>query len=81
MAVLKPTTADPMSGILPRPLTEEGRPRVRGKFIVVGGQKPNILGMTYGPFRTNVQGSQYHTPIETRPVHSELSLVLQPQLW
>jgi GT2 family glycosyltransferase len=35
---------------------------VRGKFIFVGDEKLYIRGVTYGPFRTNGEGSQYHTP-------------------
>jgi glycosyltransferase involved in cell wall biosynthesis len=35
---------------------------VRGKFISVGDQKLYIRGVTYGPFRTNDGGSEYHTP-------------------
>ncbi len=63
MAVPEPTSTDPTFGVPPGPLSAEGRPRVRGKFISVGEQKLYIRGVTYGPFRTNDGGSQYHTPI------------------
>jgi len=35
---------------------------VRGKFIFVRDQKFYIRGATYGPFRADGAGSQYHTP-------------------
>jgi GT2 family glycosyltransferase len=54
--------ADPTTGILPASPAEEGRPRVRGKFIFVRDQKLYIRGVTYGPFRADEAGGQYHTP-------------------
>lgn len=62
MAEPESTSTDPTSGVLPGPLSAEGQPGVRGKFISVGDQKLYIHGVTYGPFRTNDGGSQYHTP-------------------
>lgn len=38
------------------------RPCVRGKFLFVGEEKLYIRGVTYGPFRPQPDGSQYHTP-------------------
>ena len=38
------------------------RPRVRGKFIFVGDDKLYIRGVTYGPFRPDESGSEYHQP-------------------
>ena len=35
---------------------------VRGKFIYVGDEKFYIRGVTYGPFRPDEQGCQYHDP-------------------
>jgi GT2 family glycosyltransferase len=36
------------------------RPTVRGKFIWVGDQKLYIRGVTYGTFRPDATGNQYH---------------------
>lgn len=38
------------------------RPHVGGKFLFVGDQKLYVRGVTYGPFRPEVDGSQYHNP-------------------
>lgn len=38
------------------------RPCVRGKFIFVGDEKLYVRGVTYGPFRPDEHGSEYHTP-------------------
>jgi glycosyltransferase involved in cell wall biosynthesis len=35
---------------------------VHGKFLYVGKQKLYIRGVTYGPFRPEADGSEYHTP-------------------
>ncbi len=35
---------------------------VKGKFIYVGDEKFYIRGVTYGPFRPDDQGCQYHDP-------------------
>ena len=43
-------------------LTTHDRPLVRGKFIFVRGQKLYIRGVTYGTFRPDTSGDQYHTP-------------------
>jgi GT2 family glycosyltransferase len=44
------------------PARVEVRPCVRGKFLFVGDEKLYIRGVTYGPFRPEADGSQYHTP-------------------
>lgn len=44
------------------PVVEGVRPRVEGKFIFVGDEKLYIRGVTYGPFRPNENGCEYHTP-------------------
>src|SRR5437879_11678689 len=36
------------------------RPRVRGKFIWVGEEKLYVRGVTYGTFRPDESGNQYH---------------------
>ncbi len=38
------------------------RPRVRGKFFFVGNEKLYIRGVTYGPFRPDAHGNEYHDP-------------------
>ncbi len=44
------------------PVVEDVRPRVQGKFLYVGEDKFYICGVTYGPFRPEEDGSEYHTP-------------------
>src|SRR5438093_5005517 len=36
------------------------RPRVHGKFLYVGDEKLLVRGVTYGPFRPDAAGSEYH---------------------
>src|SRR5205809_4235080 len=36
------------------------RPSVRGKFIWVGDEKLYVRGVTYGTFRPDASGNQYH---------------------
>jgi GT2 family glycosyltransferase len=36
------------------------RPVVRGKFLVAGGQKLYVRGVTYGAFRPDANGREYH---------------------
>ncbi len=38
------------------------RPTVHGKFIFANGEKLYIRGVTYGPFRPDAQGCEYHNP-------------------
>ncbi len=38
------------------------RTRVAGKFLYVGNDKFYARGVTYGPFRPNEQGCEYHNP-------------------
>ncbi|MHC1745400.1 MAG: glycosyltransferase [Syntrophobacteraceae bacterium] len=42
------------------PVVEGVRPRVAGKFIFVGDEKFFIKGVTYGPFRPDEAGCEYH---------------------
>src|SRR5260221_11534298 len=41
---------------------EVARPTVKGKFIFIGEQKFYIRGVTYGPFRPDDAGCEYHSP-------------------
>jgi O-antigen biosynthesis protein len=38
------------------------RPRVAGKFIFIGQEKFYVRGVTYGPFRPEADGCEYHDP-------------------
>ena len=38
------------------------RPEVRGKFLFIGNEKFYIRGVTYGPFRPEEDGCEYHAP-------------------
>jgi GT2 family glycosyltransferase len=42
------------------PLPALERPRVRGKFLYAGGETLWVRGVTYGPFRPDASGSEYH---------------------
>jgi O-antigen biosynthesis protein len=44
------------------PVVDGVRTRVAGKFLYVGDEKFYIRGVTYGPFRPNEQGCEYHNP-------------------
>jgi O-antigen biosynthesis protein len=44
------------------PVVEDVRPSVEGKFLFVGDEKFYIRGVTYGPFRPDESGCEYHTP-------------------
>src|SRR5918911_4626009 len=41
---------------------ENLRPHVGGKFLYLGDQKLYVRGVTYGPFRPDADGSEYHSP-------------------
>ncbi len=43
-----------------------GRPCVRGKFLYVNQQKLYLRGVTYGPFRPDALGCEYHTPAQVK---------------
>lgn len=57
-----PDTARPA----PAPLVSAGRDpvraRVAGKFLFVGEEKFYVRGVTYGPFRPEADGGEYHDP-------------------
>jgi GT2 family glycosyltransferase len=44
------------------PVVDGLRPKIQGKFIFVGEEKFYIRGVTYGPFRPDAEGCEYHTP-------------------
>jgi O-antigen biosynthesis protein len=50
------TPAAPVSS---PPLTG-ARPAIHGKFLVAGGQKLYVRGVTYGAFRPDADGNEYH---------------------
>src|SRR5436190_23438621 len=43
-------------------VAETVRPHVGGKFIYLGDQKLYVRGVTYGPFRPDADGAEYHSP-------------------
>ena len=47
---------------LPRPAPSETRPCVRGKSIFVGDEKLVVRGATYGAFRPDAHGHEFHDP-------------------
>lgn len=46
----------------PRHLVGPGlpRPRAEGKFLYIGGEKWWVRGVTYGAFRPDADGNEYH---------------------
>lgn len=52
----------------PKLVTKRGhglaRPAVRGKFLFAGDEKFLVRGVTYGPFKPESNGSEYHTEEE-----------------
>ncbi len=44
------------------PVLEGVRATARGKFLFVGEEKFYVRGVTYGPFRPDEQGCEYHDP-------------------
>lgn len=44
------------------PITTETRPRVVGKFLFVGEEKLFVRGVTYGTFRPDAEGNEFHEP-------------------
>ena len=53
LAEVSPTLADQLSAC---------RPKVQGKFLFVGDEKLWIRGVTYGTFRPDADGNEYHDP-------------------
>ena len=55
-------TANIDGGTLPHEQHPCGRPYVHGKFLYVGQEKLYLRGVTYGPFRPDESGCEYHKP-------------------
>ena len=51
-----------LKGPLVAPATASARPCVRGKFIFIGKDKFYVRGVTYGTFRPDANGNEYHNP-------------------
>src|SRR5262249_46223401 len=49
-----------MTNRIPHCPRQAFRPRAEGKFLFVGEEKFYVRGVTYGPFRPDSRGSQYH---------------------
>ncbi len=54
-------TVEPGAKVAPA-AASRARPEVRGKFLFVDGKKFYVKGVTYGPFRPDEQGCEYHDP-------------------
>jgi GT2 family glycosyltransferase len=50
------------------------RPRVRGKFLYVGDEKFWVRGVTYGTFRPDAYGNEYHNP---KSVERDFALMVE----
>jgi GT2 family glycosyltransferase len=54
----------PLTAMPPRPLSRQvsrrTRPAIRGKFLFVGDDKLLVRGVTYGAFRPDADGREYH---------------------
>jgi GT2 family glycosyltransferase len=57
----------------PRALKTVSRPSVRGKFLFAGEDKFPVRGVTYGPFRPQVDGSEYHTCEQVRQDFAQMA--------
>jgi GT2 family glycosyltransferase len=55
-----PTTTDQPAAVVSGPFMADARPHVRGKFIFVGEDKFYIRGVTYGAFRPDEDGNEFH---------------------
>ena len=55
------STPIPTPLLVQRAVQPMQRPVVRGKFLFAGSDKVNVRGVTYGPFRPEADGSEYHT--------------------
>src|SRR5579859_1640601 len=53
-------------------LTEQPPLMVKGKFFFRGGEKFYIKGVTYGPFRPDDEGCEYHYPEAVRQDFAEM---------
>lgn len=63
-----PQVPEPSSALpaQPRALSASDRIAVQGKFLFASGRKFHIKGVTYGPFRPEADGCEYHTPEQVR---------------
>src|SRR5262249_33519688 len=50
----------PNDTTVPRPAPHGLRPSIRGKFLCVGDEKLWVRGVTYGAFRPDTDGTEYH---------------------
>lgn len=59
------TAPDIVRPVLVAPGTADGQPsriKVGGKFLFAGSKKFYVRGITYGPFRQEADGCEYHNP-------------------
>lgn len=57
-----PGAPTPPAQFVPSPSAARPRPSVGGKFVFSGAEKLYLRGVTYGPFRPEADGCEYHTP-------------------
>jgi GT2 family glycosyltransferase len=56
-----PLTLSPVALVSPQAVADMStRPHVAGKFIFAGNEKLYVRGVTYGPFRPDKHGDEYH---------------------
>ena len=57
------TLTDPVPSVEPTAVVPGAyvRPRISGKFLYTGDRKFYLRGVTYGPFRPDENGSEYHS--------------------
>lgn len=59
----RPAAVEFLAGVRPQVLSAPANPprvTARGKFLYEGEAKFDVLGVTYGPFRPDAAGSEYH---------------------
>ncbi|HYO50649.1 MAG TPA: ABC transporter transmembrane domain-containing protein [Chloroflexia bacterium] len=61
MSQASPSTENRSQDSLPAPI-RQARPRVLGKFLYVGDEKLYVRGVTYGTFRPDEVGNEFHDP-------------------
>jgi GT2 family glycosyltransferase len=59
MTITDPARADPVSAV-------QHRLEVRGKFLYVGDDKFYLRGVTYGTFRPDEDGAEFHNPEQVK---------------
>lgn len=61
-SMTSPISPEAANSTMPIRHLPHNRVRVTGKYLWAEGQKYNVRGVTYGPFRPDENGCEYHTP-------------------